>query len=147
MEQKIYEIGGRKFRFALSLDQDELLAPIVLEMLKENSTLLSSSANAMVDMQQEPTSTSLKTNLLQIGFDAMKLNAWVYAKGYAQRIMATLLVEEEKEFDAKDITEKMIFFGKQDCRKEASELVNLFFQRSGAFGVSTPQSLTSPMMS
>jgi len=145
MENKIYEIGGRKFRFCLSLDQDELLAPIVLEMLKENPEILTSAGSAMINLQKEPTATSLQQNLLQIGFDAMKLNAWVYSKGYAQRIMATILVEEGKEFEAKDVTEKMIFFGKQDLRTEAAELVNYFFQRSGAFGTSTPRSLVSPM--
>ena len=61
--------------------------------------------------------------------------------------MAILLVEEGKEFDENDITEKMLFFGKHASREQATELVNLFFQRSGAFGVSTPQSLVNPTKS
>jgi hypothetical protein len=142
MEQKEYVIGGRKFRFILTLNQDELLAPIVLELLKENADILSSLTSNIGNLTQEPTSL-LKQNLFQIHFDSMKINAWVFAKGYAQRIMATMLVEEGKEFDKNDVTEKMIFFGKQDVRTEAAEIIKCFFQRSGAFGVSTPQSLAS----
>jgi hypothetical protein len=141
MEQKIYEIGERKFRFAISLEQDEILAPIIEEMLKDKPDVLASAAGAVIDLQKEPTSTMMQQNIVSIALDMVKLNAWVYAKRYARKIMAILLIEEGMEFDEKEITNKMLFFGKHASREQASELVNLFFQRSGAFGISTPQSL------
>ena len=144
MEQKIYEIGDRKFRFAITLEQDELLAPIIDEMLKEKPDVLASAADAMVDLMKEPTAANLQMKSVQIAVDLVAMNAWIYAKRYARKVMAILLIEDGKEFDENEISEKMLFFGKHASREQAAELVNLFFQRSGAFGVGTPQSLANP---
>jgi hypothetical protein len=140
MEQKIYIIGRRKFRFAISLEQDEILAPIVLEMLKDCPDTISSVGGNLLDAQTEGSAAGKQRILLQASVNIVAMNAWVYAKRYARKIMAVLLIEEGKEFVEEDVKEKMMFFGKQDIRNEAKELVDIFFMRSGAFGVSTPQS-------
>jgi hypothetical protein len=140
MDNKIYEIGGRKFRFAISLEQDEILAPIVLEMLKDCPDAISSVGGSLLNAQSEKSAIKRQDILLSAAVNIVIMNAWVYAKRYARRIMAVLLIEEGKEFAEEDVSEKIKFFGKQDIRNEAKELVDIFFMRSGAFGAGTPLS-------
>jgi Na+-transporting NADH:ubiquinone oxidoreductase subunit NqrC len=140
MNNKIYEIGGRKFRFAISLEQDEILAPIVLELFKDCPDVIASVGGSMMSAQTEKSAEKKQGILLSAAVNMVQMNAWIYAKRYARRIMAVLLIEEGKEFAEADLDEKMKFFGKQDIRNVAKELVDIFFMRSGAFGASTPQS-------
>lgn len=141
MEENTYIIASRKFRFTISFEQDEILAPIVLEMLKECPDVISSVGGSLIDAQKEDSIEKKQQILLRASINIVAMNTWIFAKRHARTIMAVLLVEEGKEFDEKDIEEKKAFLGKQDIPDIAKEVVNIFFQRSGVFGTSTPQSL------
>ncbi|MBI2428733.1 MAG: hypothetical protein HYV29_08065 [Ignavibacteriales bacterium] len=166
METK--EIGGKKFVAALSLRQDELLAPIILEMVKECPHALSHAGESTLDilsklrdgqsqvkaLKSGDTSAidldAIKKNIeetqkasVSIAMDMITVQAWIYSKGYAKRIMAIILVLDGEKFDETKIYEREEFFGEHADRNTANEVISFFLTRSGVFGIGTRAS--SPM--
>jgi hypothetical protein len=160
MEQKI--IAGKKFNLSLTLRQDELLAPIVTEMLKEipdafahageqtigllaNFTRsqeimgdLTSGKLEQIDLKEvRETILAMQKATVSVAMDMIKATAWIYSKGYASKMMAILLVPENAKFDETKISELAKFFAENADREKANEVVNFFFQRSGVFGIGT----------
>jgi hypothetical protein len=154
MEQQKYEIGGKAFRFTLSLAQDEILAPIVRSMLTECPEALSSATRSMIDVSKAIPDGSaipdddrlrrLEDQMVTLAFDMAKVNAWVYEKHFARRILAVLLVPTDKEFDENDISEREEFMAKHATRDVVREVINTFFTRSGVLGLSTGASSPTP---
>lgn len=154
MEQQKYDVGGKLFRFTLSLAQDELLAPIVRSMLTECPEALSSATRSMINVSKtipDPSALSdddrlrrLEDQMVALAFDMAKVNAWVYEKRHARRILAVLLVPEDKEFDENDVPEREQFMAKHASREVVREVINTFFTRSGVLGLSTGASSPTP---
>lgn len=141
MDQKKYTIGGKTYVFSLTLEQDELLAPIVQEMLKECPDALQGATEKLVELGGGATAVSdAQKALVSISLDMMRVNAWVYAKKYARRILAILLVPLGKDFEEADVPEREKEMAKHATREVAAEVINSFFMRSGAFAVGSQAS-------
>lgn len=155
-------IDGKKFVVILSLRQDELLAPIVLELLKEIPDSLSHASESTFDVlaklresqehitaltsgdQERIDHEAIRKNIeetqkasVAIAMDMLKVQTWIYAKGYAKRILAILLVPEGEAFDESKISMHEELFAVHADRETANEAINYFFQRSGVFGIGT----------
>ena len=135
-----FTINGITYRVTLSLAQDELLAPITREMLIECPELLHASQELMLAAKGQDASS----NVIQFGLDMMKINAWIYGKKYARRILAVLLVPEGREFDEADVQERSEIMGKHASREVAQEVINFFFIKSGVFTVGMKSSSKNP---
>lgn len=131
-------INDRTFVFGITLEQDELLGAIVYDMITEVPETLTKASEGMIDASDAMKSVDQKMRtIVSVALDMVKVHAWIYKKGYAKRILAIILVPEGEEFDASKIGEREIFFGKYADREMANEVINFFFQRSGAFGIGT----------
>lgn len=158
MEPKV--IGGIKYVCSISLRQDELLAPIILELLKEIPDAISHAGESSLQIlgklregqahvealtSADPSKIDLKAiqeNILEtqrssvaVAMDMMRVQAWIYSKGYAKRIMALLMVPMGEPFNEAVVKELEEFFALHADRETANEVINFFFQRSGVFGV------------
>jgi hypothetical protein len=155
-------VDGKKYIASISLRQDELLAPIVSEMLKECPDSLTHAGESTIDIlaklregQEHITSLTsgdqeridheaIRKNIeetqkasVAIAMDMLKVQTWIYAKGYAKRILAILLVPEGEVFDESKISMREELFAVHADRETANEAINYFFQRSGVFGIGT----------
>jgi hypothetical protein len=134
---KKYQINGAPYILSLTLEQDELLGEITSELFKECPDALSEASEGLVDaVEKKPTSKIA----VSIAMNMMRVNAWVYKKKYARRILAILLVPEGQEFDEKDVPDRENVMKKYASKEISTEVINYFFTRSGAFGASTPAS-------
>lgn len=133
-----FVINDKTFVFGITLEQDELLGEIVYNMIKEVPDTLTKASEGMIDASDVSKSVDQKMRtIVNVALDMIKVHAWIYMKGYAKRILAIILVPEGEEFDASKVDERAIFFGKHADRETANEVINFFFQRSGAFGIGT----------
>lgn len=155
-------VNDKKFIVVITLRQDELLAPIILQLLTEQPAALTHAGEKVIEVfsqvrdGQEHINALLSGNPEQIdlqairknieetqkssvsiAMDMMKATAWIYSKGFAKRIMAILLVPEGETFDETKIAEREEYFGKFAGRAEANAVITYFFQRSGVFGIGT----------
>jgi hypothetical protein len=149
MEPK-YVIGEKNFVFSMTLEQDELLGAISYEMIRDEPGTLTRAGEGMIDLADEVLNEEAVRvrdegkglgekmgTAIRVALDMIKVHAWIYKKGYAKKILAITLVPEGEEFDASKIGELESFFGKHANRETANEVINFFFQRSGAFGIGT----------
>jgi hypothetical protein len=153
-------ISDKKYIATISLRQDELLAPIIYEMMNEcpdtinhtnKSTLdilgnlregqhhveaLASGDDSKIDLSEiKKNIEATQSSTVAVAMDMIMVNAWIYSKGYASKIMSILLVPEGEKFDESKIPALQELFGAQASREIANEVINYFFQRSGVFGI------------
>lgn len=152
MEKK-YEIAGKVFDLTLTLRQDELLGAINHEMLEECPELVEASngiskvqkskrliRDGKVDSKEVLNPEQEQRTLVGVAFNMVKGHAWIYKKRYASRILAILLVPQDEEMKKQSVDERQEFMADNATRELANEVINFFFTRSGAFGISTAPS-------
>lgn len=153
--RKFYYINEKRFVFSLTLEQDELLAPIVRRMLEECPDALTTATRSLLEVAREtvadpasrkPERTadeirrSQEDHMLSMTLDLVKVNAWIYEKRLAREILAIVLVPEGGSFNEADLPERQLFMAHHATRDVASEVINHFFMRSGVFGVASATS-------
>lgn len=159
-------INNKLYDCRITLRQDELLAPIIQELLNEIPESLEHAGRSVMNVfrnlqegnahieslksgdPEQIDLDAIRKNIesthstsVMIAMDMIKVQAWIYAKGYAKRIMAIILVPAGEEFNENNIAAQEELFGRTADRETANEVINYFFQRSGVFGIGIPGSL------
>lgn len=152
MDNKVlrqYTIANRKFFLTLSLWQDEILAPIVLDMYRELPNVLSRSSKNLIalagnyESNEEEVNSAVDT-AVAIAIDLQSIKAWILAKRKARIFLSVLLVEDGKEFLESDLAEKEIFFAKHAPAYVTDDVISFFLSSSSLFGKNTQTSSPLP---
>lgn len=160
-EIRKFEIASKKYELKpLTLEQDELLAPIVREMLETFSEMFEKLASLIPpssDVSGEESTPSIPPpdrgrldeglSSIELVVDILKINVWLHEKRYVRRLLAVLLTEEGQEFDESQVAEREKIMAKVG-REVAPEVIPFFFEQSGIFGTRTqrfsPETRTIP---
>jgi hypothetical protein len=143
---KQYTVDEKKFNLIFTLEQDEILAPVVYEMFQDLTEVFSRSSKSLINIAQGE-KPGEKNNLLDqavsVAIDLTKIKAWLLSKRYARKLLAVLLVEDGEEFDESKIAEKEHFFAVNATADVTDEVISFFLSSSSIFGKSTQTSLAS----
>jgi hypothetical protein len=140
MEPK-FTINGKVFVFNLSVETDELCAPIESEMYKaipEAFTIVADSLGKLGDLKKPQTDVEweaakkvIATGAISIGYSMIRITHWLREKKYTRKLMAILLLPEGTEFNESDLPEREEFMRKYGTKKISMEVIQHFFLRSG----------------
>jgi hypothetical protein len=140
MDRK-FTIAEKEFIFNLTVETDQLCAPIESEMYKALPSAFTVVAESLTKLAQvkkpetEEEWTAAKKLIadgtISIGYSMVQITQWLREKKYGSRLMAILLKPIDKDFDESDITEREIFMRKHGTTKTMREVINLFFLKSG----------------
>lgn len=136
-----YTINGKKFVFNLSVETDELCAPIETEMFKAIPEAFTMVADALAkignmkkpetDEEWEIAKRVIATGSISVGYSMLRITQWLREKKYTRKLMAILLLPEGKEFNESDLPEREEFMRKYGTKQMSMEVINHFFLRSG----------------
>lgn len=138
---KKFTIDGKEFIFNLTVETDQLCAPIESEMYKaipNAFTIVAESLKKLSQVKKPETEEEwtaakklIADGTISIGYSMIQITQWLREKKYGSKLMAILLKPIDKDFDENDLAERELFMRKHGTTQVMREVLNLFFLKSG----------------
>ncbi|MDP1675656.1 MAG: hypothetical protein Q8L88_02230 [Bacteroidota bacterium] len=140
-----FGINDKLFHLIFTLEQDEILAPIVYEMFQELTDVFSRSSKSLINIASDngEQKETILNEAVSVAIDMTKIKAWILQKRYARRLLAVLLVPAGEKFDESKILEREDFFKKNATPELTDEVISFFLSSSSIFGKNTQTSSAS----